>query len=100
MSLMELKPLTIIYWSRVCFGILAGLICVLLRLDQATNPFLSGISAGIIVYIVSYYVLKWQFVAKVEKPSKVLWMGIGAYFLTWIVAWTLFYTLLYGPRPV
>jgi len=96
----ELKTLNIIYWIRVCFGILAALICTLLRLDQATNPLLTGISAGLIVYIVTYYVLKRQFVAKVEKSSKVFSMGIGAYFLTWIVAWTLFSTLLYGPPPV
>jgi hypothetical protein len=49
---------------------------------------------AIIVYIITHYVLKWQFIAKVEKPSKVLWTGIGAYFLTWIVTWTLFFTLL------
>jgi len=93
----ELKPLNIIYCSRVCFGILAALICTLLRLDQAVNPFLVGLSAGLIVYIATYYVLKWQFIAKVEKPSKVFSMGIGAYFLTWIVAWVLFRTLLLPP---
>lgn len=94
---MELKPLSIIYWSRVCFGIVAALTCILLRLDQASYPLITGLSMGIIVYIVTYYILKWQFIAKVEKSSKVFTMGIGAYFLTWIVAWTAFYSLLFGP---
>jgi len=49
---------------------------------------------AIIVYILTHYVLKWKFIAKVEKPSKVFTTGIGAYFVTWIVAWVLFFTLL------
>ncbi|NIR86613.1 hypothetical protein GWO13_03195 [Candidatus Bathyarchaeota archaeon] len=52
---------------------------------------------AIIVYILTHYVIKWQFVTKVEKSSKVFTTGIGAYFLTWIVTWTLFFTLLNLP---
>lgn len=52
---------------------------------------------AIIVYILTHYVLKWQFIAKVEKPSKVFTTGVGAYFLAWIVAWGLFFTLLNLP---
>lgn len=87
----KLKPLNIIYWSRVGFGILAALICVLLGIDNLLN----GISVGLLVYITSYYILKGLFMAKVENPTKVFTMGIGAYFLTWIVAWGLLYTLMY-----
>jgi len=90
-----LKPLTIIYWSRVSFGVLAAAICVLLRIDQLPNPLISGISMGIIVYILTYYVLKWLFITKVEKPSKIFTMGIGAYFITWIVAWGLLQTVIF-----
>jgi hypothetical protein len=91
-----LKPLSIIYLSRVCFGIVAALICAVGNWASAElfNRLLQGLSMAMIVYIITYYVLKWQFIAKVEKSSKVLWTGIGAYFLTWIVTWTLFFTLL------
>jgi len=85
-----LKPLNVIYWSRVGFGILAALLCVFLGIGNLLN----GMSVGILVYIISYYILKWRFMIKVEKPSKVFTMGIGAYFLTWIVMWGLFYTLM------
>lgn len=89
-----MKPLNIIYWSRVGFGVVAALVCLLLiDVNKLANPLISGISVGILVYLVSYYILKWLFMTKVEKPSKVFTMGIGAYFLTWIVAWVLFYTL-------
>lgn len=86
-----MKPLTIIYWSRLCSGILAAIICVALKLQT----FLSGVSLGLFVYIFTYYAFRWLFVAKL-KPPKVFTTGIGAYFLTWIVAWILLYTLLRG----
>ncbi|MFB0502063.1 MAG: hypothetical protein ACETVP_06280 [Candidatus Bathyarchaeia archaeon] len=91
-----MKPLNIIYWSRVGFGVVAALVCALLiDVENVGNPLISGMSVGILVYLATYYILKWQFMAKVEKPSKVFTMGIGAYFLTWIVAWVLFYTLIF-----
>jgi len=91
-----LKPLNIIYWSRVGFGVLAALVCALLiDVERVANPLISGMSVGILVYLITYYILKWQFMAKVEKPSKMFTMGIGAYFLTWIVVWVLFYTLIF-----
>ena len=91
-----MKPLNIIYWSRVGFGVLAALVCALLiNVEEVSNPLISGMSVGILVYLVTYYLIKWQFMAKVEKQSKMFTMGIGAYFLTWIVAWVLFYTLIF-----
>jgi hypothetical protein len=92
---LKLKPLSVIYWSRAGFGILAALICLLLRIDKYAYPLTSGISMGLIIYILTYYILKWKFMAKVEKPTKVFTTGIGAYFLTWIVAWTLLTTLMF-----
>lgn len=94
-----MKPLTLIYWSRVCFGIVAALISAVgnLASPELFKSLLQGVSMAIIVYILSYYFLKSQFIAKVEKPSKVLWTGIGAYFLTWIVTWTLLFTMLKPP---
>jgi len=84
-----MEPLKVLYWSRVGLGILAALICALLRLDD----FISGLALGILFYILTYYLLKRRFATRIEKPSKVLTMGIGAYFMSWIVSWGLFYTL-------
>lgn len=85
-----MKPLSVVYSIRVCLGIVAGAMCVLLRLDDL----LTGVSIGIFFYFLTYYVLKHFFVAKVEKPSKILTMGIGAYFLTFAVAFGLLFTLM------
>jgi len=84
-----MEPSNVLYWIRVGLGILAAVICTLLRLDD----FLSGLSLGILFYVFTYYVLKRRFATQVEKPSKVFTMGIGAYFMSWIVSWGLFYTL-------
>jgi hypothetical protein len=84
-----MKTLTLIYWSRAGFGVLAALVCAALGLDNLFN----GLSIGLIFYLISYYLLKWRFLTKVEKASKLFTTGIGAYFLTWIVAWVLLFTL-------
>jgi len=85
-----MKPLSVVYSIRACLGIVAAAICVLLRLDDL----LTGISLGIFFYLLTYYVIKHFFVAKVEKPSKIMTVGIGAYFLTFAVALGLLFTLV------
>ena len=89
----NLKTLNVIYWSRVLFGILAGLISTFVVDVNEGNPLVSGISIGLLFYIITYYFLKYRYITKVEKPSKIFTMGIGAYFLTWIAAWVLLLTL-------
>ncbi|NIP67184.1 hypothetical protein GWN63_04090 [Candidatus Bathyarchaeota archaeon] len=85
-----MKPLNVVYWSKVGLGALAALLCALLPLDS----FLSGLSFGLLFYILTYYMFKGLFATKVEDTGELFKMGIGAYFLSWIVAWVLFYTLL------
>lgn len=102
-----MKPLKAIYWLRLALGIVAGLICVGFALATGAIPnidptetfpmdisvLMNGVSIAIILYLLSYYVIKWRFVNKVEKPSKLMTTGIGIYLLSWIVFWVLLYTL-------
>ena len=85
-----MKPLSVVYSIRVCLGIVAAAMCVILRLDDL----LTGVSLGIFFYLLTYYILKHFFGSKVEKPSKIMTMGIGAYFLTFAVAFGLLFTLM------
>ncbi|MGB9741268.1 MAG: hypothetical protein ACP5IM_04920 [Candidatus Bathyarchaeia archaeon] len=104
-----MKPLTVVYWLRVAFGILAALLCIGYEMATGTiindiskfswSMFLNGISLALVVYLLSYYVIKAIFTAKVEKPQKLFTMGIGIYFLAWIVFWILLYTIMAGPPP-
>jgi hypothetical protein len=97
-----MKALTTVYWLRVVFGILAALLCI--GYGMATGSinanlmdwhiFLNGISIALVVYLLSYYLIKAIFMTKVEKPQKLFTMGIGIYFLAWIVFWILLYTIM------
>lgn len=87
-----MKTLNVIYCLRVGFGILAALLAALVVDLRVGDPLINGITIALAVYIVSYYVVKWQFANKVEKPTKILTMGIGAYFLVFIMIWVLVIT--------
>jgi len=99
-----MKPLEALYWLRFILGIVAALVCVgyewVTYMNESgfdpknLNPamLLGGISLALIVYILSYYVIKPKFILKVDKPQKVFTTGIGIYFLSWLVFWVFFYT--------
>jgi len=89
-----MKPTTIIYWTRAGLGVAAALLSTLLNFVGNIN-FFNGVTIALFIYIVTYYVYKSLFLTKVEKPSKLFSTGVGAYFLTWIVMWIIFYTLLF-----
>jgi len=89
------SPITLIYWTRLLLGIVAALISALLSSITIEFNLLNGVSIALLIYIITYYVYKSLFLARVEKPSKIFTTGVGAYFLSWLVMWALFYTLLY-----
>ncbi len=96
-----MKATTIIYWSRAILGMVAGIISALISSPGIGSlAFFNGISLALFIYIITYYVFKNRFLAQFEKPQKIFTTGIGAYFLTWIVAWVIFYTLFFKMPPV
>jgi hypothetical protein len=114
-----MKPLLVIYWTRFALGAVSALVCTLLPLVGAlltggtivgafqnpaglltTNYLINGITVTLAVYLVSFYLIKSRFGAKVEKPSKIMTMGIGIYFFTWIVCWILFLSIAIGAPPI
>ena len=95
-----MKPLNVIYIFRVVFGIFAALIATFVVDLRMGDPIITGITIALAIYLISYYLIKWQFMNKVEKPTKILTMGIGAFFLVFIMCWVLFVTLLQLPIQV
>ena len=99
-----MKPLVKVYWLRVALGITAALICAgygMVAGIITTDPtkfdkttFLNSMSIALVVYIISYYIIKRRFMLKVEKPSKLATTGIGIYFIAWLVCWVLLYTII------
>lgn len=82
---------------RICFAILAALLASLVVNLKAGNPLINGITIGMAVYVVTFYLLRWLFMSKVEKPTKILTMGVGAYALTFIFFWVIFVTPFLAP---
>jgi hypothetical protein len=89
-----------IYWIRVALSIIAAVISAVIAtmLDALSfNTFLNSVTTALVIYLVSYYVLKAKFQNKVEKQSKIMTMGIFMYFMGWAVFFILFYSILEGP---
>lgn len=99
-GLKAMKPLTLIYWMRAILGVVIGGLCSLYVYSSVAEELaslytlLTGVSFALLFYMVTYYVIKFVFLAKVEKQSKLMTQGIGIYFFAWVVSWTLIVTLL------
>ena len=97
-----------IYWLKLVLGIIAALasigyakakVVISQPVPQDISIFLYSMNIAIIIYLVSYYILKLKFAYKVDKPQKIFTTGIGIYFLAWLVLWVLLYTIMAGPPP-
>ena len=100
-----------IYWIRVALGAIAGLVCtgaiVLFQtLDPSTtflsligslNTLLNGITIALLIYLISYYILKAKYTTQIEKQSKIMTMGIFIYFFTWLIVWVITLSAVIGP---
>jgi hypothetical protein len=89
-----MKPLSIIYWTRVLWGIIAASISAWLSGFTIEFNILNGVSIALLLYIITYYVYKPLFHSRVEKTTKIFTTGVGAYFLTWLVMFGLLFTLI------
>ena len=97
-----MKPLEKVYYIRFAFGFVAAMVCLgyamvaygtPLPSDGQVSLFFNSVSISVIMYVLSYYLVKAAFKGQVAKPSKLLTTGIGIYFLSWIVFYTMFYTI-------
>ncbi|MCK4433991.1 hypothetical protein KAU92_00775 [Candidatus Bathyarchaeota archaeon] len=97
-----MKILETIYWLRLALGVTAAFICIgyglatntISNVDLPFTLFMNGLSIALVIYLISYYILKSRFSLEVEKPQKLVTTGIGIYFISWIALWTLLYTLI------
>jgi hypothetical protein len=98
-ALVKVKPLQTIYWLRLGLGIVAALVCTgyaMVDTRETMNVFMNGIMIAMVFYLITYYPIKSKFINKVEKPQKLFTMGIGIYFISWLVFWVLLYSIIFG----
>lgn len=90
-----MKPEDKIYWFKFFLGIIIGLISTIFKLHQPTA--LIAVIFAIMIYIIfsitSPMLLK---ISKAEVDMKKRFIvGLGTYFLVWIVSWILSYNIYY-----
>ena len=82
-------------------GIMAGAICAVLSIFleshgmDGISVLLYSISLALLIYLISFRLLKMKFQNQVETPSKITMTGIGIYFLGWLAFYILLYTIIY-----
>ena len=94
-----MRPLVLIYWTRIALSIVAATISTLVATmlnELSISTFMNGLTIALLIYLLSYYVLKAKFLKKVEKQSKIMTMGIFIYFMAWAVFFILFYSIFRG----
>jgi hypothetical protein len=80
-----------LYWSRIGLAALAGfLVEVIVGTD-----YVSGISIGILFYLISYYLARFAWYRGLgrEVQGKVYSTGVGGFIMIFLFTWILFFTL-------
>ena len=95
-----MTPVVQLYWLRVALGIVAGAITAVLAalfgsMSDITT-LVNGITVALLIYFVTYYIIRGFYKNKIEKQSKILSTAIGMYFFTWIAFFVLFYTVIHA----
>ena len=93
-----MTPVKQLYIIRIVLGIIAAALSavVAFMLGNATDisTFVNSLTVALVVYLLSYYILKAVYKNKIEKQSKILSTAVGMYFFTWITFFILFYTTI------
>jgi hypothetical protein len=95
-----MTPVVQLYWLRVVLGIIAGAITGFMSaylggaaaMSEITT-LVNSITVALLIYFVTYYILRGFYKNKIEKQSKILSTAIGMYFFSWLTFFVLFYTV-------
>ncbi len=97
----RIAPTSIVYWSRLGFAVLAGVVYNILGLGlQGVVPgTLSAIALGVAFYAVSVYVVKYLMgygEDQLKGPRKHISVGMGSYVIWLLFTIILLNTILYA----
>ena len=94
-----MTPITQLYWIRVVLGVVSGAISAvvvfLLKNPNDLTSLINGFTVALILYLVTYYILKASFKDKIEKQGKILSTAIAMYFFAWLSFFVFFYTVIW-----
>ena len=83
-----------LYWSRLGLAAVAGVLAQVL-VGNNQPDWTSGVSIGILFYLISYYVARFTWYKKLgrEGQGKIYTTGIGGFIMVFLFTWMLFFTL-------
>lgn len=90
-------PLDKLFWIRVGFGVLAGVIAAQIgnSMDISSRPFL-GLAVMVVLFMITYGIAKAMRIPFAPSEKKKLVMtGIGSYFFMFIFTWILVNTVMH-----
>ena len=93
-----MTPVVQLYWIRTVLGIIAGalsaIVAFLMGNMTGIDTLVDSFTIALIIYLLSYYVLKAVYKNKIEKQSKILSTAVAMYFFAWLPFFILFYTMI------
>ena len=90
-------PLDKLFWIRVGFGVLAGVIAAQIgnSIDVSSRPFL-GLAVMVVLFMITHGIAKAMRIPLLPTEKKKLVMtGIGSYFFMFIFTWILANTIMH-----
>ena len=80
-----------LYWSRIGLAAVAGVLAEVF----AGTDWTSGVSVGILFYLVSYYVARFTWYKGLGRAGqgKIYTTGYGGFIMIFLFTWILFFTL-------
>ncbi len=90
-----MTPTVQLYVIRIVLGIIAAAISAVFATFMPLydiSTLINSITVALLVYFITYYILRAAYKDKIEKQSKILSTGIGMYFFAWIAFFAIFYT--------
>ena len=92
-----MTPVVQLYWLRVVLGIIAGAITAAIAAlffdMNSVETLVNSVTIALLIYFVTYYIMRGYYKEKIEKQSKILSTAIGMYFFAWLSFYVLFYTV-------
>jgi len=84
-------PFDKLYWLRIGLGVVAGL----LTYTIVGADYINGISVGILVYLVSFYAVRYTWYKGLSRQfqGKIYTTGLGGYVGLFLFTWILLFTI-------
>ena len=60
---------------------------------NSVETLVNSVTIALLIYFVTYYIMRGYYKEKIEKQSKILSTAIGMYFFAWLSFYVLFYTV-------